>query len=80
MVVMNHRPELNQAVLNLIVENQANIPIYMKPSSGNSVDKSGFRTIINEHLQSLKGAQDNPYFIMDSGNRNISNVSSEKGI
>lgn len=62
----DHRPELNQVVLNLIVENQANIPLYMKPSSGNSVDKSGFKTIINEHLQSLKGAQDNPYFVMDS--------------
>ena len=32
----DHRPELNQVVLNLICENQAGIPVYMKPASGNS--------------------------------------------
>jgi len=62
----DHRPGLNQAVLNLIVENQASIPLYMKAASGNTVDKSGFQDIIQAHLKSLKGAQDNPYFIMDS--------------
>ncbi|MFK5983903.1 MAG: IS1634 family transposase, partial [Pseudomonadota bacterium] len=28
----DHRPELNQAILNLLVENQAGIPLYMKPA------------------------------------------------
>jgi len=62
----DHRPELNQAILNLLVENQAGIPLYMKPASGNSNDKEGFNTIIKEHLNSFKSAQNNPYFIMDA--------------
>jgi len=60
------QPELNQAILNLLVENQAGIPLYMKPASGNSNDKEGFNTIIKEHLNSFKSAQNNPYFIMDA--------------
>ena len=30
----DHRPELNQVVLNLITENQAGIPVYMQAASG----------------------------------------------
>lgn len=62
----DHRPELNQAILNLLVENQAGIPLYMKPASGNTNDKEGFNTIIKEHLNSFKSAQNNPYVIMDA--------------
>jgi len=62
----DHRPELNQAILNLLVENQAGIPLYMKPASGNSSDKEGFNKIITEHLHSFKSAQNNPYTIMDA--------------
>jgi transposase len=62
----DHRPELNQAILNLLVENQAGIPLYMKPASGNSNDKEGFNKIITEHLHSFKSAQNNPYTIMDA--------------
>ena len=62
----DHRPELNQAILNLLVENQAGIPLYMKPASGNSNDKEGFNRIIKEHLNSFKSAQNNPYLIMDA--------------
>jgi len=40
----DHRPELNQVILNLLVENQAGIPLYMKPASGNSNDKEGTPT------------------------------------
>lgn len=34
----DHRPDLNQVVLNLITENKAGIPLYMKASSGNTQD------------------------------------------
>jgi transposase len=34
----DHRPDLNQVMLELIVEHQAGIPILMKPLSGNSRD------------------------------------------
>jgi transposase len=40
----DHRPELNQAVLNLIPENRAGIlPVYMQAASGNINDNEGFK-------------------------------------
>ena len=71
----DHRPELNQAVLNLITENQAGIPLYMKPASGNTSDKSGFEQIVKAHLSSLKSAHENPYFVMDSAGYTQANLS-----
>jgi transposase len=40
------RPDLNQTILQLIVENQAGIPLLMKPMDGNSDDKTGFKDLI----------------------------------
>ena len=62
----DHRPELNQAVLNLITENQAGIPVYMKASSGNINDNTGFKNIVKHHLSSMKAAQNCRYFIGDA--------------
>lgn len=62
----DHRPELNQVVLNLITENQAGIPVYMQPASGNINDLEGFKKIVKSHLSSLKAAQSCQYFIADS--------------
>lgn len=62
----DHRPELNQAVLNLITENQAGIPVYMQASSGNINDNEGFKNIVKHHLSSLKAAQNCSYFIGDA--------------
>lgn len=70
----DHRPELNQVILNLITENQAGIPLYMKAASGNSSDKTDFHQIIKSHLTSLTSAQTNPYFIMDSAGFNEDNL------
>lgn len=53
----DHRPELNQVVLNLICENQSGIPVYMKPASGNINDMEGFKEIVKSHIKSLKAAQ-----------------------
>lgn len=49
----DHRPELNQCILNLIVESQASIPIHMSTASGNSDDKTGFRTLLQPHIDTL---------------------------
>ena len=62
----DHRPELNQAVLNLITENQAGIPVYMQASSGNINDNEGFKNIVKHHLGSMKAAQNCTYFIGDA--------------
>tara|TARA_R110000772_G_scaffold228799_2_gene339512 strand:- start:15225 stop:16832 length:1608 start_codon:yes stop_codon:yes gene_type:complete len=62
----DHRPELNQVVLNLITENKAGIPVYMKAASGNINDNEGFKNIVKHHISSLKAAQDSQYFIADA--------------
>ena len=62
----DHRPELNQVILNLICENQSGIPIYMKPASGNSNDMEGFKQIVKAHIGSLKAAQASRYLVADA--------------
>jgi transposase len=57
--------ELNQVILNLICENQAGIPVYMKPASGNSNDMEGFKQIVKSHIHSLKAAQASRYLVAD---------------
>ena len=62
----DHRPELNQVVLNLITENQAGIPLYMQACSGNAQDTETFKKTVKAHLKSLKAAYKNTYFIADA--------------
>lgn len=62
----DHRPELNQVILNLICENQSGIPVYMKPASGNSNDMEGFKQIVKAHIGSLKAAQASRYLVADA--------------
>ncbi len=50
----DHRPELNQVVLNLITENKAGIPVYMQAASGNINDNEGFKNRVKNHISSLK--------------------------
>jgi transposase len=49
----DHRPDLNQVMLELIVEHQAGIPVLMKPLSGNTHDGVAFGQVITEHVQQL---------------------------
>lgn len=62
----DHRPDLNQVVLNLITDNQAGIPIHMAALDGNSNDKSSFRTIIDQHIGQLQNVTGFEYLTMDS--------------
>lgn len=62
----DHRPDLNQVVLQLICERQAGIPLLMKPLSGNNNDKEGFRETIKAHISQLKGDFGLEYVIADS--------------
>jgi transposase len=50
----DHRWDLNQVVLDLIVESQAGIPLLMQPLSGNSSDKHDFALIIDDHIAQLR--------------------------
>ena len=62
----DHRPDLNQVVLDLMVEHQAGIPMLMKPLSGNESDAVNFRGVITEHVQQLQEAHSLPYLVADS--------------
>lgn len=62
----DHRPDLNQCILNLIVENKASIPLLMKEASGNSSDKKSFAEMVNNHISQLKNDYGINYLIADS--------------
>jgi transposase len=62
----DHRPELNQIILNMITENQAGIPVFMQTANGNQQDKEGFQNIIKDHISELKNWTGIEYLIADS--------------
>ena len=62
----DHRPDLNQVVLQLLCERQAGIPLLMEVLSGNSSDKTSFRETITAHLEQLQGAVGLEILIADS--------------
>lgn len=62
----DHRPELNQVILELICENQAGIPVYMQALSGNTNDQKAFAEVTRQHITSLKSAQQSRYFVADA--------------
>ena len=62
----DHRPDLNQVMLDLIVEHQAGIPLLMKPLSGNSSDVQNFGQIVTEHIKQLQTTYGTTYLVADS--------------
>ncbi len=62
----DHRPDLKQVVLHLLVEQQAGIPLYMSPANGNANDKTEFYQLVKEFKDSVKSACDSKYHIGDS--------------
>jgi transposase len=62
----DHRPDLNQVMLELIVEHQAGIPVLMKPLSGNSSDAQEFGQVVREHVAQLHTTYGTTYLIADS--------------
>jgi transposase len=62
----DHRPDLNQVVLQLITENQAGIPIRLSALSGNSSDQTSFRETISNHIEQMKVDVGLQYVIADS--------------
>jgi transposase len=61
-----HRPDLNQVMLELIVEHQAGIPVLMKPLSGNSSDAQEFGQVIRAHIDQLHPTYGATYLVADS--------------
>jgi transposase len=62
----DHRPDLNQVVLQLIGEHQAGIPLWMDALSGNSSDKASFRETLNGHVEQLRAGVGLSLVVADS--------------
>jgi len=62
----DHRPELNQFGLKLIVEGQAGIPMMMEALSGNDNDKTRFKETIRDHIGQLQDDFSTQHLIGDS--------------
>lgn len=53
-------------MLNLIVENQAEIPIFMQAANGNQSDQTAFRSIVCSHVGELRNWSGIEYMVADS--------------
>jgi transposase len=62
----DHRPDLNQVMLELIVEHQAGLPLLMQPLSGNSRDAQEFGQVIRNHIAHLHTTYGPPFLVADS--------------
>lgn len=62
----DHRPELNQFGLKLIVEGQAGIPMMMEALSGNDNDKTRFKETVRDHIGQLQDDFSTQHLIGDS--------------
>src|SRR5499426_4008147 len=62
----DHRPDLNQVMLELVVEHQAGIPVLMQPLSGNSHDGTAFGQVIRDHISQLHTTTNPTYLVADS--------------
>ncbi len=62
----DHRPDLNQVMLNLIVEQRAGLPLLMQPVSGNSIDTKSFGQVIEQHIDQLNATHAVDYWVADS--------------
>ena len=72
----DHRPDLNQVVLNLIVDNKAGIPLHMAGLDGNTSDKVAFQDTIEEHIRQLQSVTKLSHLVMDSAGYTEKSLSS----
>ena len=70
----DQRPDLNQIVLNLIVENRAGLPLLMQPLSGNSNDTTSFGRLIETHIDQLHTTHQVDYWVADSALYSAANL------
>ena len=70
----DHRPDLNQVMLELVVEHQAGIPVLMKPLSGNSNDGKAFGQVVSDHIAQLQTTYSPTYLVADSALYNAENL------
>jgi transposase len=69
-----HRPDLNQVMLELVVEHQAGIPVLRQPLSGNSNDGKAFGQVISDHIAQLHTTYNPTYLVADSALSSAENL------
>ena len=62
----DRRPDLNQVMLNLVVEQRAGLPLLMQPLNGNSNDTASFGRLIEAHIDQLNTTHHVDYWVADS--------------
>jgi transposase len=70
----DHRPDLNQVMLELIVDQQAGIPLLMKPLNGNSSDPHAFGQVVKDHIAHLQTTYGTTYLVADSALYSAANL------
>lgn len=68
-----HRPDLKQAIVNLITTYDSIIPIWFEVLNGNSSDKITFIETIQKYVSNFRQS-DPPYFIVDSALYSAENI------
>jgi transposase len=62
----DHRSDLNQVMLALVVEHQAGISVPMKPLSGNRSDSKTFSQVVSDHMAQLYTTSNPTYLVANS--------------
>jgi transposase len=70
----DHRPDLHQVMLELVVEHQAGIPVLMPPLSGNSHDGTAFGQVVSDHIAQLHTSANPAYLVADSALYRVENL------
>jgi len=70
----DHRPDLNQVMLDLIGEHQAGIPLLMQPLSGKSSDVQHVGQIVTEHITQLHPTSGTTSLVADSARYRAENL------
>lgn len=69
----DHRPDLKQAVVELITSQGSSIPIWLEALDGNSSDRVSFPKTVQAYCR-LLGESDQPYYVMDSAGYSEDNL------
>jgi transposase len=62
----DHRPDLKQAMLNLMCANNSTLPVWIQALSGNTSDTRSFPEAVNAYTTQLKANDERPLFVMDA--------------
>ena len=69
----DYRPDLKQAVVELITSQRSALPVWLEVLSGNNSDKESFAPSVEAPCQQL-GEEEQPYFVMDSAGYTKANL------